>query len=473
MFIMGDQREGGPMRIAMLSPMTRPHFHRRHARWEKMVSLLAGGLLERGEEVSLFATGDAPTGRILRAVEPTGKVEDTGFCQNAWEFVKISEVFERAQEFDIIHNHFDVVPLTYSGLIGRPMLTTIHGFSANRVLPVYEKYNQKNFYVSVSNSDRSPRLKYIATIYYGINLDIFTFRSDPGEYLLYTGRINPDNGVGDAVEIAERSGVKLVIAGEIDDHSYFESEIKPLMDSGAVEYIGLVNPENIDALLGGALALLYPTSYDEPFGLSAVEANACGTPVIAFDRGSIREIIVHGVNGFLVDNVDEAVDAVGELAVISREDCRKLTEEKFSMHRMVDDYLRVYREILQITATEDRRPWGYYEVLSEAPDHKVKRIVVWPGKRLSLQRHTRRSEQWTIVSGHPVVTLGEEEISLNPGDSIRIPLGARHRVANPGDIPVLFVEVQLGDYMGEDDIERFEDDFGRPAHPEKFFRQDW
>jgi len=458
------------MRIAMLSPMTRPNFHCRYSRREKMVSLLAQGLLERGEDVSLFAAGEAAAKRILRAVEPNGNIEDIGLSHDAWEFVGISEVFERAQEFDIIHNHFDVVPLTYSGLICTPMLTTIHGFTVNHILPVYEKYNQKNFYVSVSDADRSPSLRYIATIYYGLDLDSFRFWPDPGESLVWTGRINPESGAAKAVEIARRSGVKLVIAGAIDDDSYFESEIRLLTEQGAVQYVGPVNPEHMDSLLGRAAALLYTTGIDEPFGLSAVEANACGTPVIAFDRGSIREIIVHGVNGFLVDDVNGAVDAVGELATLSRKDCRKLTEERFSRQRMVDDYLRVYREIVEITATEDRRPWGYYEVLSEAPDHKVKRIVVRPGKRLSLQRHTRRSEQWTIVSGHPVVTVGEQEMTLNPGDSIRIPLGARHRVANPGDIPIVFIEVQLGDYMGEDDIERFEDDFGRPAHPERSFR---
>jgi mannose-6-phosphate isomerase-like protein (cupin superfamily) len=173
------------------------------------------------------------------------------------------------------------------------------------------------------------------------------------------------------------------------------------------------------------------------------------------------EIITDGVNGFLVSSATEAVDAVKRIHTVSRPDCREVAERRFSRDRMVEDYLKVYDRIVKETTTEDRRPWGYYEVLSDFPDHKVKRIVVHPGKRLSLQSHQRRRENWTMVQGRAIVTRGDEQIPLDPGDSIQIVRDTRHRIFNPGTSDVVFIEVQTGDYFGEDDIERFEDDFGR------------
>ena len=237
--------------------------------------------------------------------------------------------------------------------------------------------------------------------------------------------------------------------------------MEPRLEGERVQYIGSVGPDKRNELLGGGLALLHPISFDEPFGLSVVEANACGMPVIGFPRGSMREIVQHGVNGFLVQDISAAAEAVDRIYQISRGDCRKVAEERFSRDRMVNDYMGLYQQILAETKREDHRPWGYYEVLSDQPGHKVKRIVVFPRKRLSLQRHQRRTEHWTVVSGDPVVIRDAEEIHLKPGDSVDIPRGARHRVSNPGDEALVFIEVQMGDYFGEDDIERFEDDYGR------------
>jgi mannose-6-phosphate isomerase-like protein (cupin superfamily) len=187
----------------------------------------------------------------------------------------------------------------------------------------------------------------------------------------------------------------------------------------------------------------------------------CGTPVIAFNRGSMPELIRHGVNGFLVSNVEEAVDAVKGLSKINRSACRRFVEENFSTERMVNDYIQVYEQILDLTKREDHRPWGYYTILSDEPDHKVKRIVVYPGKRLSLQKHQRRAEHWTAVYGEGLVTLDGKQIRLNKGDSIDIPRGGVHRIENPTKDNMAFIEVQRGDYFGEDDIVRLEDDFGR------------
>ncbi|MBE9536797.1 MAG: glycosyltransferase, partial [Proteobacteria bacterium] len=327
---------------------------------------------------------------------------------------------------------------------------------------VYEKYNDRAFYVSISEADKAASLEYIKTIHHGIDLGEFTFNPDPqGDYLLFFGRIHPDKGAKEAIEIARRSKSRLIMAGIVQDEIYYEREVEPHLNGDGITYVGSVGPEKRDALLKDASALLHPINFDEPFGLSVAEAMACGTPVIAFNRGSMPELIQDGVNGYLVSTVEEAVSAVGRLGEIKRADCRKFIEENFSVKRMVSDYIKVYEEIIEKTKSEDRRPWGYYEVFADDANHKVKRIIVKPGKRLSLQRHRRRSEHWHVIYGEGVVTLEEREIILKAGDSVDIPQGAVHRMENRGREDMAFVEVQRGDYFGEDDIERLEDDFGR------------
>ncbi|MFH1117923.1 MAG: glycosyltransferase [Pseudomonadota bacterium] len=369
--------------------------------------------------------------------------------------------FERAAEFDLIHNHLDHIPLSYSGLISTPILTTIHDLLPDKALPVYRNYDGKTYYVSVSDAHRSPDLTYVATVHHGVDPDVFQFRETSEEYLLFLGPIREENGTREAIKIARLAQKPLIIAGTVEDEQYFEKQVKPYLDEKLLKYVGEVDPDLRITLIGGGLALLYPVNLDEPFALSAVQANACGTPVIAAKGGSLPEIITEGVNGFLVTDISGAVDAVNRVERISRADCRKAAEERFSVQRMANDYLKAYSLILDMNKREDHRPWGYYEVLSDRVDHKVKRIVVFPGRRLSLQRHRRRAERWTIISGSPMVTRFDEEIHLVPGQSIEIPQGAGHRMYNPGESPVVFIEVQVGDYFGEDDIERIEDDFGR------------
>ncbi|HHL40361.1 MAG TPA: glycosyltransferase, partial [Deltaproteobacteria bacterium] len=247
----------------------------------------------------------------------------------------------------------------------------------------------------------------------------------------------------------------------VQDRRYFETEVEPHIDGREVIYAGSVGPEERDGLLGGACALLHPISFDEPFGLSVVEAMACGTPVIAINRGSMAEIIEDGVNGFLVRDTDGLVRAVGRIKEIDRSRCRASVERRFSAERMVDDYIRLYERIVEGSRREERRPWGRYEVLGEGGDHKVKRITVRPGKRLSYQRHRRRSEHWYVVSGRAVVTRDGERIELAAGEGVDIPARSWHRIENPGPGGLVFIEVQRGEYFGEDDIERSEDDYGR------------
>lgn len=449
------------MRIAMLSPIAWRTPPRHYGPWESVVSLLTEGLVAKGIDVTLFATADSRTKGKLHAVCKAGYEEDEHAEPKVLECLHISELFEHADDFDIIHNHFDFLPLTYSGLISTPVVTTIHGFSSPRILPAYEKYNGKVHYVAISEADRSPKLDYITTIHHGIDLDEFTFNDSPEDYLLFFGRIHPDKGAKEAIQIAKGAGRKLILAGIIQDEDYYEREVEPHLDGNNITYAGSVGPVERDALLRKAQALLHPINFDEPFGLSVVEAMACGTPVIAFNRGSMPELIQSGINGYLVKTVEEATRAVMKSKEISRLACRRFVEENFSTERMVDDYLKVYTQIVDLAKRDDHRPWGYFKVLSDEADHKVKRIIVYPGKRLSLQRHKRRSEHWHMIEGEGLATVDKKQVRLKKGDSMDIPQGAIHRMENTTENKVVFVEIQQGDYFGEDDIERLEDDFGR------------
>ncbi len=334
------------MRIGMLAPISWRVPPREYGPWERVVSILTEGLVARGVDVTLFASADSQTSARLAAVAPRPYSEDPSLDAKVWECLHIAHVFERAAEFDLIHNHFDFLPLSYSGLVRTPVLTTIHGFSSERIMPVYERYNDRTFYVAISDADRHARLDYVATIHHGIPLDEFTPRAEPGDYLLFFGRIHPDKGAGAAIEVARRSGHRLVLAGIIHDQGYFDREIAPHLDNDRVTYVGVADPARRDALLGGALALLHLIAFDEPFGLSMVEAMACGTPVIAYGRGSIPEVVESGETGFVVGSVAEAVEAVARVGALDRAQIRRRAEVRFSRERMVEDYLRVYAMIV-------------------------------------------------------------------------------------------------------------------------------
>ena len=335
------------MKIGMISPIAWRTPPRHYGPWENVVSLLTEALVKRGIDVTLFATGDSLTSARLQAICKKGYEEDRSIEPKVWECLHISEVFEHAGEFDLIHNNFDFLPLTYSGLISTPVVTTIHGFSSPKIYPVYQKYNDRAFYVSISKADRLDLLDYVANVYHGIDISQFTFQQRPDEYLLFFGRIHIDKGAGEAIEIAKKSGMKLIMAGIIQDPQYYEKKIRPFIDGKSVIYAGSAGPEKRDSLLGNAYALLHPINFDEPFGLSVVESMACGTPVIAFNRGSMPELISHGYNGFLVRTVDEAVAAVHDIPMIERSACRRVVEEHFTADRMAKDYIDVYQRILK------------------------------------------------------------------------------------------------------------------------------
>lgn len=449
------------MKLAMLSPIAWRTPPRHYGPWEYVVSNLTEELVKRGFDITLFATGDSLTSAKLISVAPKGYEEDKSIIPKVYECLHISEVFERAEEFDLIHNHFDFLPLTYSMLTKTPVLTTIHGFSSPGILPVYKKYNKKVYYVAISEADRHPDLDYIATIYHGIRVEDYKFYPDHGEYLLFFGRIHNDKGTYEAIEIAKKAEIKLVIAGIIQDRRYFEDLCAPHIDGEKVIYIGSVGPEKKSEVLGRALALLHPINFEEPFGLSVIEAMACGTPVIATRRGSMPELVLDGTTGFLVESKEEFVEKIRSVKDLDRKSCRAWVEERFTVERMADDYIRVYQKIIEKEKREDRRPWGFYEILSDTEKHKIKRVTVYPGHRLSYQRHKKRNEHWFIVEGKALVTKDGVDYILEKGDHIDILSGSWHRIKNEGKTNLVFVEIQTGEYFGEDDIERIEDDYGR------------
>ncbi len=342
---------GTKLRVAMLAPISWRVPPRHYGPWEQFVSLLTEGLVGRGVDVTLFATADSVTGARLVGTVPTGYSEDPGLDPKVWEALHIAAVFERAEEFEVIHNSFDFLPLTYSGLVDTPVVTTIHGFSSEQIVPVFEKYNADGYYVAISDADRHEKLDYVATIHHGIDMHKFEPRSGPGDYLLFFGRIHPDKGTAEAIEVAEQAGMPLTIAGIIQDREYFERFVEPRVDGVRVRYIGPVGPGDRGALLGGARALLHLVNFDEPFGFSVVEAMACGTPVIASSRGSMPEIVLDGENGFLVDSLDDAVAAVQASGGLDRLTVRGSVEHRFDSNRMVDEYLAVYQRVVELHRT--------------------------------------------------------------------------------------------------------------------------
>ena len=334
------------MRVAMLAPISWRVPPRHYGPWERVVSLLTEGLVERDVDVTLFATADSVTQARLDAICPRPLEEDPSLDPKVWESLHIANAFEKADRFDVIHNHYDFLPLTYTGLFATPVVTTVHGFSSDGIKPVYRRYADRVAYVSISDADRDPDLRYVATVYHGIDLAEFTLRERPGRGLVYFGRIHPDKGVADAIAVAKAAGVPLVIAGIVHDRRYFEREIAPHVDGDRVRYVGSLGPAERDELLGSALALLHLVEFAEPFGLSMIEAMACGTPVIARGRGAVREVVDEGLTGFVVDDVAGAIDAVRRIGALDRRAVRARVAERFSRDRMVDDYLRVYERIV-------------------------------------------------------------------------------------------------------------------------------
>ena len=336
-------------KIAVLSPIAWRTPPRQYGAWETVASNVTEGLVARGWNVTLFASGNSVTRARLHAVVDKGYEEDPAADSKVAEYLHISEVFEHAGEFDLIHSHYDFMPLTYTRLIKTPVLTTIHGFSSAKIMPVYQKYRD-GYFVSVSDSDRATGLNYVATVYNGIDLSLYPFQERGGDELIFLGRIHPDKGVHLAIEVARRSGMRLIIAGIIQDKTYFREQVEPYLDDQDILYIGPVDVKGKNELFARARGLLHLNTIPERFGLVLVEANAAGVPVIAMDLGSCREVIKGGQTGFLVSNVAEAVRAVGRISEIERSACRSRVQQSFSIETMVEGYERVYSMIFDLEA---------------------------------------------------------------------------------------------------------------------------
>jgi glycosyltransferase involved in cell wall biosynthesis len=334
------------MRIAVLAPIAWRVPPRHYGPWELFASLLTEGLVARGHDVTLFASADSRTSARLRSVVATGWSEDPAIEPKVAECLHIADVFERADDFDIIHNGFDFLPLTYAALVDTPVVTTIHGFSSERIVPVYAKYADRTSYVAISDADRHPSLPYAATIHHGIDTDAFQLHDVPGDYLAFFGRIHPDKGTVEAIDAARRAELPIRIAGIVQDELYFRAHVAPRIDGDRVQYVGPVAAEDRCAFLGGAIALLHLIGFDEPFGFSVVEAMASGTPVIAFDRGSMGELVENGVTGMLVADAADAAAAADIVATFDRTAIRAAAVERFGRDRMVDEYVALYERIL-------------------------------------------------------------------------------------------------------------------------------
>ena len=334
------------MKIAMLAPVAWRTPPRHYGPWEQITYNITEGLVTRGMDVTLFATKDSFTTGKLDGIIEKGYEEDRTQIAKVLECMHISYVMEQAHKFDLLHNHFDFLPLSYTRLIKTPVITTIHGFSSPKIIPVYERYNDIGYYISISNADRAPSLKYLATIYHGVQQKEFEFIETPKDYLLFFGRIHPDKGAHDAIKIAQETKKKLIIAGIIQDENYFKERVEPFTDGEQIIFVGAAGPEKRKELLGNAIALLHPIYFNEPFGLSVVESMFCGTPVIAYNRGSMPELIENNLSGLLVNNLQEAIDAISAVEFINRRKCYEYGIAKFSMDTMIDNYIKAYETIL-------------------------------------------------------------------------------------------------------------------------------
>jgi glycosyltransferase involved in cell wall biosynthesis len=356
------------MRLAVLGPISWPTPPPGYGPWEQIAYSIAAGMSARGLDVTLFATGNsrAPAPAKLAAVVPVGLEEDRALNAEVYTALHIANVFEHARDFDLIHNNFDWKPLTYALATSTPpMITTIHGFSSPPILAAYYAAAARGFYCSISNADRDPGLGYLATTYNGIDPQQWTFRARPGEDLVFLARFHPEKGAHLAIAIAKKAGVRLKMAAIPQDDAYYKELVEPHIDGDQIQFLGHVKGKARDELLGTALALVHMTTRPERFGLTMIEAMACGTPVLGADMGSIPEIVVDGETGFLCRDVADAADHVPSLAELDRAACRRHVEATFSTRRMIDRYSDAYAEALRLklpaAPTESQQAWRRHD----------------------------------------------------------------------------------------------------------------
>jgi glycosyltransferase involved in cell wall biosynthesis len=341
-----------PLRIAIVAPLMESVPPKLYGGTERVASYLTEELVRAGHEVTLFASGDSRTRARLRAVVPRGLRLEPGTPDVfAAHVALLDEVLQAADEFDVVHFHFDYLHFPAVRRLRMPHVTTLHGRLDGTMVPILQRFAALPL-VSISDAQRAPiaRANWIGTIYHGLPPELYRFQPAPQGYLAFLGRISPEKGPEDAIEIARRARLPLRIAAKVDkvDAAYFEERIRPLLAGPGVEFIGEISEREKGAFLGGAVGLLFPISWPEPFGLVMIEAMACGTPVIAYRCASVPEVLTEGVSGCVVDDVAGAVAAVHRLPALERPRCRALFERRFSVQRMATEYVAAYRRVAEV-----------------------------------------------------------------------------------------------------------------------------
>jgi glycosyltransferase involved in cell wall biosynthesis len=340
------------MKIAQVAPLYESVPPKWYGGTERIVSYLTEELVRQGHQVTLFASGDSVTqARLVDACARSLRLDQECVDEIAHYIVLLEQVFRQASAFDLIHFHIDYLHFPLSVRQHIPTVTTLHGrLDLPDLVPLYQMFPSIPV-VSISDAQRTPlpAVNWLGTVYHGLPEDLYTFRETPGTYLAFLGRISPEKGVEQAIAIAQQVGMPLKIAAKVDrkDRDYFQEVVQPLLHNNSlVQYIGEVGGDNKDTFLGEAYALLFPIDWPEPFGLVMIEAMACGTPVIAYPRGSVSEVLEDGVTGWIVEGIEEAVQGVARVPALSRARCRQVFEERFSASRMTHDYLQIYKRLL-------------------------------------------------------------------------------------------------------------------------------
>lgn len=335
------------MRVAIASPTWERVPPPAYGGIEAVVGLVADGLVNRGHDVTLYATGDSLTTARLRSVSNQSLRSSRVDQPLPYQLAHVATVLTEADQYDIIHNHCGELLMAFANLTSVPMLTTIHGPMVPDSQIVWDQYNGYYNTISIASKNGFPDRGYLGVVYNGIDVDSFPFSRDKGDYLLFLGRLSAEKGPHLAIQVARAIGQRLVIAGKVDqvDQRYFDTDVAPLLEDSNVSFVGEADAVRKRDLFAGARCLLHPVTWPEPFGLVMAEAMACGTPVVAFGRGSIPEVVVHGETGFVVDSVDGMIDAIHHLSDIDPARCRSWVAERFSADRMVAGYEELYQRI--------------------------------------------------------------------------------------------------------------------------------
>jgi len=359
------------MRIAQVAPLFESVPPKHYGGTERIVSYLTEELVRQGHEVTLFASGDSETkADLIAACRRSLRLDKHCVDQLSHQVLMLEHLFQRAAEFDIVHFHIDYLHFPLSRRQQITHVTTLHGrLDIPDLIPLYQEFRDMPV-ISISNVQREPLpwANWQATVYHGVRADMYQFRAEPGNYLAFLGRISPEKRVDRAIEIAKRVQMPVKIAAKVDrvDKDYFENVIEPLLRDPLVEFVGEIGDGEKDEFLGNAYALLFPIDWPEPFGLAMIEAMACGTPVIAYRSGAVPEVMEEGHTGFIVEGLEDAVEAVRRVPELSRKRCREVFDQRFTATRMAHDYVQVYERLIKSKSVTADSISGEQHTLLEA-----------------------------------------------------------------------------------------------------------